>query len=55
MMLFSLPFSRPPCTAAHEEVIQQYKQSNEQQQVNEASRDMGQQTDEPQDYQDDYH
>jgi hypothetical protein len=45
------PPSRAPCTPPCEEVEQQYNQRDEKQQVNEASRDMSQQTYEPQYYQ----
>jgi hypothetical protein len=42
-----------PCTPTYEEVVQQHNQSHEKQQVNEAPGDMGQETYEPQYYQDD--
>jgi hypothetical protein len=44
-----------PCTPPWEEVEQQHNQRDEQQQVNEASRDMDQETYEPQYYQNNYH
>jgi hypothetical protein len=45
------PPPRASCTPPCEEIEQQHKQRDDQQQVNEAPRDMGQQTYEPQDYQ----
>ena len=48
------PPPRAPCTPPYEEIKQQHNQRDEQQQVNEASRDMDQETDEPQDYQNNY-